>query len=97
MISKQRDVLDFFENLREGDGKRYNLNIRQLSKQLRKRKAAGDLSKGFLIQNEMYNVLNDQQDENFAEEISVLIMMLMLWGMQRTWPEEKPSDKQEEE
>lgn len=56
-----------------------------MGKQLRKRKVAGELSKGFLVQNEMYNVLNDQQDEAFAEEISVLIMMLMIWGMQRTY------------
>ena len=85
LIGKQRDVLDFFEPLRDDDGKRYNLNIRQMGKQLRKRKVAGELSKGFLVQNEMYNVLNDQQDEAFAEEISVLIMMLMIWGMQRTY------------
>ena len=88
-LSKLREDLEFFEGLPDGHGKKFNAQIRQVGLKVKKATARKDIHKRLLLENEMYNALNDLEDENFAEEISVLSMMLILWGMQRTYTQDE--------
>ena len=58
--------------------------MREFKRKIPQATKAGTLTKPLLLRSEMYHVLNDQKDENFSEEISVVIMMLILWGMERS-------------
>ena len=75
--------MDFFLSLEEGSGGKYNVNVRQLSIKVKRTTRQGALRKTLLVENEMYNVLNTVDDKQFAHEITTLIMMMILWGMQR--------------
>lgn len=90
-ISKQKEDLQFFLTLPEDDGKRYQLNLRELKRKIPKATKRGTLTKPLLLRNELYHTLQDQPDESFKEEITVIIMMMILWGMQRA--EAKPQEE----
>ena len=96
-ISKLKDGLDFFIELPADDGKRYHLNLREFKRKIPKAVKSGSLSKPLLVRSEMYHALNDQQNEKFHEEISSLIMMLILWGMERSSEEHIPLPEAQEE
>ena len=78
-----KDDMDFFLSLEEGTGGKYNVNVRQLAIKVKRTTNRGALRKTLLMESEMYNVLNTVDDKNFAHEITTLIMMMILWGMQR--------------
>ena len=73
--------LDTFSKLPPDEGKRYNMEIRNLDRKIKARKKAGTLTKSLYFRSLLYESFNSQEDEEFTEELMFPFAMLAVWAI----------------
>jgi hypothetical protein len=73
--------LDFFVKLSADEGKRYNMEIKNLDRKIKARKKAGTLTKSLYFRSLLYESFNSQEDEEFSEELMFPFAMLAVWAI----------------
>ena len=73
--------LDAFSSLPSDEGKRYNMEIRNLDRKIRARKKSGSLTKSLYFRSLLYEAFNAQENEEFSEELMFPFVMLAMWAI----------------
>ena len=74
---------EFFMELEEDKGKRYKLEIRNLDRKIKIRARQKTLTKGLYYRSLLYEALNNQDEDNFAQELMYPFVLLAMWGIAR--------------